>query len=424
MTVIDLGELRDTYPPEPPVVSRRAARRMPLAVAVLLVALATMVASTPLPVRDVVVVPFRPGGDAVVADDLLLVLDPADRPGGPRSATAYRLPRAEQVWQATLPVQGRYWGAAPLGGLLLVTGYDPEAHDDQTVALDPRTGAYRWQQPGRPVGATGDGLLLEVVGADRSGTVRAVDPCCGTLRWQVPVPAGGPAYVATDWTVDRFVVADPKGRVEVRDAGSGRILTAADLPVPPSEFGPGVQVLGDLLITVDGGRLTAYGLDRLDRRWQATMPGMAYAMGCGDAVCGHAADVLTAFDAVTGRPLWTREGWNPVWAEGSHLIVTPITNTSGDLMHLVLLDPVSGSVRAELGKWSLVGRWTREEPLLAVRPRAQQPGGLVVAELDVAAATTRVIDVLPEATVGCQSVEGDLLCRRVAGGLGWWRLPR
>lgn len=430
MTVIDLGELRDVHHPEPPVRPRRPARRVPMFAAVLLVVLVTLVASSPLPVRDVIVVPFRLGGDRFVAGDLLLVMDPSDRLGGPRSVTAYRLPHAEQVWQTTLPVEGLYWGAFVRGGLLLVTGYDPESHDDETVAVDVRTGAYRWQQPGQAVPVAGNGLLLEVLGEDGSGTVRAVDLCCGTPRWQVSVPPGGPAYQATGWEVDRMATITTRGRAEVRDTGTGRVLAAADLPVPDlpvpdRQFGPAAQVVGDLLVTADGGLMTAYGLDRLDRRWQVPMPDGAYATACGGVICTFSTPgVVAALDAATGRTLWTHEGWDPMWAEGRHLMVVRMENSDNRLRDLVLVDPASGRVRAELGRWDLVDRWGAEGPLLAVRPRTQPPGGLVVAELDVNAATARILDVLPEAAGECQSADGGLLCRRRDGSLGLWLLPR
>ncbi|MGN9776619.1 outer membrane protein assembly factor BamB family protein [Micromonospora sp. H33] len=431
MTLIDLGELRDVAQPERPARARPPSRRVPVFLAVLLVALVTLVASAPLPVRDVVLVPFRLGSDRMIAGELLLVVDPSDRPGGSRSVTAYRLPVGEVgwraplpvAWRAPLPVAGEFWGVSAVADLLLVTGYDPQAHDNRTLAVDARTGAYRWQQPGSAVATAGGGLLLEVLGEDRSGTVRAVDPCCGTLRWQVVVAAGGPTYRATGGEIDRVVLNTPGGRVEVRDAGSGRILTAADLPVPESTFGSATQVLADLLVTVDGALVTAYGLDRLDRRWQATVPDVVYVMECGHVVCAQTrSDVLAGLDARTGAPLWTRTGWNTVWAEGRHLIVTSITNTGGEFSDLVLVDPADGSVRAELGRWDLIGRWTNAEPLLAVRPRPT--GGLVVAEVDAEAASVRILDVLPEAIGDCQSVDGDLLCRRRDGSLGLWRLRR
>ncbi len=424
MSVIDLGELRDPYQPVPPVRPRRPAPRLPLVALALLVTLVTLAASSPLPVRQVAVVPFLLGGEVVVADDLLLVIDPSVRRGGPRTATAYRLPGVERVWQTTLPQGDMYWNAVPLAGLLLLSGYHPQTQDAQTVAVDPRTGAHRWQQSGQAVDTAGGGLLLEDLDEDRSGTVRAVDPCCGTPRWQVPVPAGGPVYGASGRKADRLVLAAPDGRVEVRDAGSGAVLAAADLPVPRNDSDPLVQVVGDLLVIPDGGRLTAYGLDRLDRRWQTAMPGVDYAINCGTVVCGHASDTLAGFDAATGRVRWARERWNPVWADEGHLIVTPLTSTSGDLIQLLLVDPGSGGVRAELGRWRLLGRWNRADPLLVVRPRAQPPGGLVVGEVDLATATTRVVDVLPDADRDCRSVDGDLLCRRRDGSLGLWPSAR
>ncbi|QGN47399.1 PQQ-binding-like beta-propeller repeat protein [Micromonospora sp. WMMC415] len=422
MTLIDLGELRDVEHPESSARPRRVALRMPVFLAVLLAALATLAASTPLPVRDVVVVPSRLGADQIVAGGLLMVVDPADRRGGPRSMTAYRLSGGDPVWRVPLPASGTFWGGHAQAGLLLVTGFDPESYESETVALDPRTGTSRWRQPGRAVPVAGGGLLLEALGEDGSGAVRAVDPCCGTLRWRARVSAGGPTYGATGTLVDRVVLGDPRGRVEVRAAGTGAVLATADLG--SAEGSPSRQwsVVADVLVSVDGARVTAYGLDRLDRRWTATVPAAMYAMDCGVFVCVHVQPgSLSALDATTGRLLWTRTDLNPLLAEPDGLIVTGVTSAT-TLMDLALLDPVTGETRAELGRWELAPRWSGDEPLLAVRPHPAR--GAVVAEVDLVAATVRILDVLPEAAGGCQAVDGGLVCLRHDGSLGLWRLRR
>ncbi|MGN9776620.1 outer membrane protein assembly factor BamB family protein [Micromonospora sp. H33] len=428
MTLIDLGELRDAEDPEPPARrSRPAANRLPNFLAVLLLALLTLAAATPPPGRVAVVVPARLGVDRLVAGNLLLVVDPLNRDRTPRSVAAYRLPGGDPAWRAPLPVDGRFWGLSAQGDLLLISGYDepPDGRGSVTLALDAETGAYRWQQAGSALEVAGGGLLLEDFSGDGTGTLRAVDPCCGTLRWTVHVPAGEVGYRFTAAGTDRVVLSDPRGRVEVRDAATGAVLAAADLWSAADRPYRSTQVVGDLLLTIGGMPpvMTAYGIDRLERRWRATVPDAAYVLDCGGVICGQTRPgTLWALDPATGRPLWTLPGWDRMWAARGWLVVVQVDGTRTGPADLSVLDPVTGRVRGELGKWELVQQEPGDGPLLAVRPHPA--GGLLVAELDAAAATVRMLDVLLEASGDCHAVEGDLLCRRPDGSFGLWRLRR
>lgn len=428
MALIDLGDLRDAEQPEPPARrSRPAANRLPGFLAVLLLALLTLAAATPPPGRVAVVVPARLGVDRLVAGNLLLVLDPPTRERTPRSVAAYRLPGGEPAWRAPVPVDGRFWGLSVRGGLLLVSGYEepPEGRGTVTVALDAATGAYRWQQPGAALEVAGGGLLLEDFGREGRGVLRAVDPCCGTPRWTVDVPAGEVGYRFTPGGMDRVVLSDPRGPVEVRDAATGAVLAAADLWSTAERPYRSTQVVGDLLLTIGGTPpvMTAYGVDRLDRRWRATVPDAAYVLDCGGVICGQTRPgILWALDPATGRQLWTRPGWDLAWAAPGAVVVVRVAGTSTGPADLAVLDPVSGQVRSELGRWELVQREPGDGPRLAVRPHPA--GGVLVAEVDAAAATVRMLDVLSEASGDCQAVVGGVLCRRPDGSIGVWRLRR
>ncbi|MCX5070510.1 PQQ-like beta-propeller repeat protein [Micromonospora lupini] len=425
--VIDLGELRhgpDLDPPPRP----SAARGRPLRCALVLVLLlAGLAASGPFHRREVVTLPADPGADALVSGDLFVLVEPLGRTGQ-RRITATRLPGGEPAWQVPLPAEGRYWGVAQQGETLLVTGHEvgSDGQGTLTMALDRRTGAYRWQQPGNPA-ALPDGniLMWSALSDDQPGALRGVDPCCGTVRWQVPINPGG-EFVFRDGEhgVDRLVVARPSGPTEVRDATTGVVLARADLGASSGGSGRSVQLVDDLLLTIGGPSptTTAYGLDDLRQRWRVPVDGAMYASDCGVVICVQTrSGGMRALDAATGRELWGSDRWGWVWPYAGRLVATTVSSAGPGAEDLVVLDPPTGRVLAELGRWELA-RFAPGDPLIGVRRLSS--GGLLVAELDVSAGRARSLDVLRDASGDCQALPARLLCRRRDSAYGLWSLPR
>ncbi|WP_433118886.1 PQQ-binding-like beta-propeller repeat protein [Micromonospora sp. CA-246542] len=422
--VIDLGELRDGSDPDPlprPPSSRGRPLRTALVALLVLVGLA---ASTPTAPREVMTLPAGPGSDALVTDDLLVLVEPLSEPGQ-RQVRATRLPGGELAWRASLPTEGRYWGVAQQGETLLVTGHEVGA-DGQgtlTIALDRQTGAYRWQQPGN-VTALSDGALLLWSAGENGGALRAVDPCCGTVRWQMSVDPGVDlSFHEGGYGVDRLVLRHPDGPTEIREAATGAVLARADVRPPGGSGVVSVQPLGDLLVTI-GGRtamITAYGLDDLRQRWSVPSGEAMFASDCGAIIC-----VLTrsggvrTIDAATGAPRWSDDRWGWVWPSAGRLLASSVGSSPSGVENLVVLDPPTGRVLAELGRWE-VAQYASDGPLIGVR--RHPGGGLLVARLDVRAGTVRTLDVLPGAGGECQTLTGQLLCRRRDGNFGLWRLP-
>ncbi|MEV1144882.1 PQQ-binding-like beta-propeller repeat protein [Micromonospora sp. NPDC049799] len=427
MTLIDLGEVRDVPPPEP---SRRPPRRpsgrlLPC-LAVLAFALATLTAAALPAERVAAAVPAPPGAGLLVAGDLLLVVDPIGERPTARTVTAYRLDGGEPLWRVPLPVDaGRLW-SVPMGSdAVVLTGQETDGPGTSTMALDPATGALRWRIPAGAVDRAGDGLLVQTFGsgADR-GTVQVVDPCCGTLRWRVATPAGEVSFRSADEGVDRVVFSDPGGRVEVRDAASGAVLAAADLWSPEDRPYGSTQVIGDLLVTVGGTppTVTAYGLDRLDRRWRVPIGDARYATPCGPLVCVQSeGGRLRALDPATGTPRWTEDRWDGFWQVGG-VLVTDLDRPAGPSAEYVLLDPATGRVLGSWGQWEITGPDDPGGRLVGTRP--YPGGGLLVAELDTTTHRARPLDVLREAAGECQVARDRLVCRRIDGAVGLWRLPR
>ncbi|MEU0552010.1 PQQ-binding-like beta-propeller repeat protein [Micromonospora sp. NPDC005979] len=422
--VIDLGELRhgpDGDPlPRPPSARGRRTRSTLLALLVLV----GLAASAPTAPREVVTLPAVPGSDALVSDDLFVLVEPLG-PAGQRRISATRLPSGEVAWRMPLPTEGRYWSVAQQGETLLATGHEVGADQREmlTIALDRRTGAYRWQQPGNAA-ALRDGNLLLWSAGDDGGVVRAVDSCCGTVRWQMAVAPGVDlTFRDGEHGVDRLVLSHRNGPTEVRDAVSGIVLARADLRSPDGGGTVSVQTLGDLLLIV-GGRtpmITAYGLDDLRQRWRVPSGDAMYAGDCGVVICMHTrSDRVRTIDVATGAPRWEGDRWGWVWPYGGRLLATSAGSGGSGTEDIVVLDPPTGRVLAELGRWELAYH-AFGGPLIGVR--RHPGGGLLVARLDVDEGVARTVDVLPEAGGECQILDVRLLCRRRDANFGLWRLP-
>ncbi|MEU8181066.1 PQQ-binding-like beta-propeller repeat protein [Micromonospora sp. NPDC049044] len=424
-SVIDLGELRHGPALEPPRAPRppRANGRPLRCALVLLLVLATLVSAAPPPAgRAVVTVPAQEGADVLIDDDLALVINPVTVQTPQWRLAAFRVSDGDPLWDAPLPGQPRYWGLRPRSGMLLATGYEigADGRDTITVALDRATGAYRWQQPGSSVELADGNLLLQSGGEDQPLSLRAVDPCCGTVRWQLTTPTAGVTAQSAAERVDRVVLSDVKGPVEVRDARTGAVLVRADLRPPDGAPLGYVQVAGDLLLTVGGqpNAITAYGLDRLDRRWSTPVDEIDLVQDCGPVVCLRTRSAgLWAVDTATGEVRWRSDRWTWAWLYDGQLLAIPAS--SEGLGRYFVVDVRTGRERVDLGRWELFQIDTNGR-LLGVRPRPG--GGMLVGELDVRAGRTRIVDVLPEATGHCQPISDHLVCGQPDGSYRSWQL--
>ncbi|WP_425271431.1 PQQ-binding-like beta-propeller repeat protein [Micromonospora inaquosa] len=326
---------------------------------------------------------------------------------------AYRLSGGEPIWQVPLSSEARYWGMTSLSGMLLATGYEigPEGREARTLALDRATGAYRWQQPGTVIELTDGNLLLRSGGETERSSLRVVDPCCGTVRWQLSGISADLNVRGTENGVDRVVLNQLDGPVEVRDAITGAVLARADLR--PPDGGPiGLDVMNDLLLAIDrgSGTVTAYGLDRLDRRWTRTRVNVDFALDCGPVLCMRTGNAeLQALDRATGEVRWRSGQWGWAWPTDGRLMAN--VSGAGPLGQYIVLDPLTGRQLADLGRWELyqLGVGGR-----LVGLRRIPDGGVLVGELDIGAGAVRTVDVLPDATGDCQAITGYLVCSTAA----------
>ncbi|MFC0508710.1 PQQ-binding-like beta-propeller repeat protein [Micromonospora costi] len=428
MTVIDLGELRDHPKPSPDRPRPRAAGRPLRTALVSLLVLGTLAGAAPAPGRVAAVVPSSPVGKAFVVGDLVVVDEPVDGvTSGDRDLTAYPMPerpanpppRAEPLWRVRVPVGGYIQWIEPHDDTLLLTVNSRAEADGETIALHARTGQVRWRQPGIARSGRTGSLFLQRMRDDGAWTLRAVDPGSGQLAWSLRDLRSSPNYRLRDGAVDRVVVFGPGSGVEVRDPASGAVLARADPPPGASAELSGL-VADDLVLFIDDQTVTAYDLDRLERRWVVPLPAVESVGVCGEVLCVWVRDGgLQALDPATGALRWRTSGWDAVMeARSGRLLVATLRDNRS---RYGVLDASTGGQIADLGDWSLLASVAPDGPLVGIRPG--RGGRLTPYELDLADVRLRVLDAIPGASELCQAGPSAMMCRRPDGSFGVWRWP-
>lgn len=426
MSIIELGEIRDEPASTPPVRRPRAAGRPLRGAAVLVLSLVVLAGATPFPQRTVSVVPASRTATAYLAGDGVFVVDPPI-PDGDRYLTSYAQPApagtaVRRRWQAPLARTGDYLDVRVERGLVLAMAVNAPNRVFQTTAFDAATGRQRWQHPGAPQPTAGGGLLVTDGREDGSGAMGGVEPHTGRVLWSVPIPpAASPTYhLNPEGHVDRFVLVQPTGEVQVYDAGTGHLLRSMDtLPGDRSAY-QRVQVVDDLLLLVPPGstRLVSFGLAELEPRWTAEVTLVSHVLDCGGLLCAvPQTGGVQVLDPATGAVRWSEPGQDNLAdvRYGRLLMAMPGRGYT-------VRDAATGRVRTELGAWSLLPVLRPDDPLVGAR--RSDDGRMVVAELDLVAGRTRIVDVLPGIAGSCQASLPVLLCQRLDGTTALWRLTR
>jgi hypothetical protein len=431
MALIDLGELRDEPGPDPTARRRPGPERRWRVALVLALVLTTLGGAVPVPLRASTTVPARSGSEAfLVGDQFLVVGPPTDGGRGDRELTAYDLPDDTRTvpstlrrrWRVTVPGISRLWPVTAVDRVLLTVSNrgGPDGH--LTVALDTATGRERWRQGGSPMLTEGGAVLLTTSVGEDGQVARVVDPATGAARWSVPTKPGRTDFRFADRGVDRVVRTLPSGRVEVRDADSGRVLADAHVRPGGQAAGERGQVVGDLLVVLrdDPPTVDAYGLDRLIRHWTVSGPAVSYLSSCGAALCAwEQTGGVRVLERATGRTAWSDRRWMGAFPVGDRLVVT--TSVGPTREQIFLLDLATGRVLADLGSWNGVQTPIDDGPPVASRQIRDR--GLLVAEFDVVAGRPRILDVLPGDYADCRFHPELLLCQGLDGSFRLWWLP-
>jgi outer membrane protein assembly factor BamB len=447
ITVIDLGEIAAGR-----VLDDRPARPMPdrrwvLVALALGLALVTLGGSAPWPRPLPMAVLDAPAfATAHAVGDRLFVADP---PGpGDRSIAGYRLMDLEPLWRVDLPIGGQATGLVPAGDALVLIG-EPETtalqpdgqvtgESPDVVGLDAATGATRWRDRGFVEGSTPGGRLLVSVRAAGAGrgvpasapgggplTIRALSTDTGDVVWSYDGSAG--AVLASRYdgrNVSLLAVLLPTGLVELRDADTGQIVRSGQIGVPPRAGGNDwyAEIVGDFLMVREASRVTAYGLDRLDRRWTiALRPGQdGWVSWCGPLLCLHGQNSqgISALDPQTGRVKWSDSRWSAVLPAGQHLVAMEDDSQRNGL-HLAVIDPETGHARRDLGNWQAVDWSVVADSILVMQYDGTRA---LVARLEPARGV-KVVGVLDDVTRDCRLNAPVLICPRTDSRLGIWRLP-
>nr|WP_258544865.1 PQQ-like beta-propeller repeat protein [Micromonospora provocatoris] len=297
--------------------------------------------------------------------------------------------------------------------------------DSVSAMLDAATGTLRWRHPGYPVRTASGGLLLENPRPPGAGTVRAVDPASGVVRWTLPVPGQEVGYRHDAHGVTQLVLVTPQGRVTVYDADSGTVAhTGRVAPAADRAAYRYAQVVADLLLVEDArGTVTGYGLDRLDERWSLPVGSRAglWFADCAGMVClrDQVGGAQPSTRPPAARPGRTSAGlgMGPV---GGRLIAAE--RGVGEELELSALDPPTGRVLARLGRWRVSGNDLPAGPLLGLRTLTGDR--TLVGALDVAAGQVRIRGILPGAWSECADTGTELVCLRPTGGMAIWPVGR
>ncbi|GIJ80842.1 PQQ-like domain-containing protein [Micromonospora phaseoli] len=433
MTLIDLGEL--TEPTDPPATRRRprhGSRRLSAAI-VALVGLLTLAGAAPPARRVHATVPAALGSDLFLTQEHVFTVTPLPRvTDGSQELLAYPRPeratgtpqRLAPLWRVPVPIGNRIYRVQSVADSgVLVSMARESAGTSETLHIDARTGEERWRTPGVVILDEPGRALVRTFGDVTTDKLWSIDLATARDLWSIPLPVASVDYRQRDGLVDTIVLSALDGEVVVIDPENGAIRHRLGVPDDNPAGYQQAAVIGDLVVVIrNSNTVTAYTVEGLVRRWQATVPTATYVTSCGPLLCtGLASGGMTALDPASGAVRWSKEGTVDLLLTGEQRALAAMAGSSGAVQGLVTFDLTSGEVLAEHGPWELVARYEYAPQMLGVR---QVPDvGLVLARLDPTQERPRTVDVLAGAAGSCQSRYELVACRLHNGDFGVWQLP-
>ena len=433
MTLIDLGELTEPTDPEPPRRRRPPSNRRLVAGLVALVALLTVAGAAPPTARVHAIVPAGPGSEMLLTADQLFTVAPIpEATDGSQELVAYPRPthttvtpqRLVPLWRMPVPTGHAVLQAKSVDDLGVLVSTAPRhtvgpTDSTETMLLDIRTGQQRWRAPGFAILDGSGRVLLRRFATEEPVTLGAVELPSGRELWSTSLPAESrTTFHKRDGMIDAIVVPTAAGEVEVLDSETGAVrhrLPALDDEPTGSR---NAFLAGDLVLVIrNSTTVTAYDLDGLVQRWQATVPLAIFVTPCGALLCVRSNDGVHLLDPDTGAVQGSTE--DDVLLVGNERALA-ITNRSSGSLNVVAIDPATGKELTDYGIWDLVTRYEYLPHVLGVRTLPNV--GLLVARLDPAEPGPRGVDVLTGATGGCETGYDLIVCRQRDGSFGVWKL--
>jgi hypothetical protein len=275
-----------------------------------------------------------------------------------------------------------------------------------------------------------DGLVLLRENSPQFGPLHwyGIDLASGDVRWSLEQPVRG--FITEVDGPGGFpralVTVNLDGVLAVRDAATGAVTAETRIAVPADWPRRGIALWpdGDVILLGDHAGATAYALPGLAERWHTTVDLYTSYVGpgCGDVIClfSPRAAGVTVLDRATGRIRWSSDRWSYGDRAGPYLIAGSGDGTRrGERLNLV--DLATGRLRADLGQWRTAGAPFPDGSVVALRE--QVVDNIVwYGRLDPATSGVRLLGAADDVSGDCGVTSGVLICRRVDGSVGIWRL--
>jgi hypothetical protein len=380
-----------------------------------------------------VIVPARPGDATFVAGDRLFVVSAGPEPAGGavqnKIISTYALPAGTLLSYTTVAVTGAIFDVAAVGRTVLVSYQVDSVGAESTVALAAGTDHAIWRRPARMIGVSvADGLVLLRENSPQFGPLNwyGVDLATGAVRWRLEQPVRGYITEVGDAGFpSALVTVNLDGVLTLRDPATAAITAETTITVPADWPRRGIALwpAGDLVLAGDQAGTTAYELPNLAERWHAPVDlrSAFVGPGCGDAVCLFSPrdGGVTVLDRATGRTRWASERWTYGDPVGGYLLAG-----GSDGKHLDVVNLATGRLRGDLGPWRTAGAPLADGSMMVLREPSVD-NIVWYGLLDSANLGVQDVGAADGVSGDCE-VTGTavLVCRRVDGSAGVWRLTR
>ena len=436
--LIDLGVVTRTEPvvppPEPLRLRPPVLRLLAGLVGLALLATLTGAAHTTPPAPPTVVAAGLGDATFVTADRLFVVEAGPFPPGAPATdkvINEYALPDGGLLSRTTATVTGAIVNVLAAGPLILVTYQVDSLETEASMALVAGTGRMLWRRPSRLLSvAPDDGLVLLRQNSPRPGprTWYGVDLTTGAVRWMADEPMRG--FTAESGPDPggfprTLITAADTGDISVRDTRTGEVVARAKVRLRAAPRGADVPiwVAGDLILVGAPTGTDAYRLPGLTPGWHSDVDlgGRWVQDGCATGICALSwQGGLWLIDRQSGARRWAGDRWNFADQAGRYLLAT--ANEPGERGRVVsVLDPDTGDVRGDFGRWHSLGAADRDGMVIGLREHLADDK-VFYARLDPATLRVRVLGAAEEVSGDCRTTAEVLVCRRIDASVGLWRL--